>query len=189
MPALTAEHLRIPLTAAAWYWNRRRDTCRALGIDQDELEGIAGLALTEAIANYDLERSPTGEEFYGSYLVQQVRWRINSEVRKRSMVGRFSPASLETELSQDLTLADTLASPDDRLATVEARELATLLLARLSPAERETVRCVWMEGHDMARAGQYLGLTYQAVAHRLDRVRERLARVPQFRRWARETMR
>jgi RNA polymerase sigma factor (sigma-70 family) len=191
MPALTEAHLRIPLTAAKWFLRKRPYVCRVLNLDLEELTNIGNLALALSVANWDESRSPGGAVHYGSYLVQQVRWRLRNEVVRLFGKGRNPRrrhASLDAEIGDDFKLADTLSRPDSSLASVEVRETARLLLASLSPEDQEIARLVWMQDMTLKDAARVVGRSQQTLSSRLTKIRYRMQKLPSMEKWRQEVL-
>lgn len=178
----TPRQLLIPrVTASKVLRIRGRAWLAFLGIDRDELEGIAWLALVEAARNWNPAKWPTGQEGYSNYLVTQVIWRVNHELTARSAAKRV-PAATQALVSLDAPagrskergLVEALAMQPPAAASFESEEWTAAVLSRLPEGERECVRLVWIEGRTMAAAGQIVGITQQGVDCRLQRARERL---------------
>jgi RNA polymerase sigma factor (sigma-70 family) len=184
---LTPEHMNIPAAAAREAWRICAPTCRALGLEIDELEGVAALALWRAVLAYDPTRSHDGEDGFSVYLVQRARWGIQTEITRRNSVSR-RPAgvglvSLDNALDEsgELTGAALVSWEDHSRQDFEEAEQAGEVLRWLSPADREAVQLCYLEGLTMKEAGRRLGVWQEAVRKRLVQARLRARSLNRFR--------
>jgi RNA polymerase sigma factor (sigma-70 family) len=184
---LTAAHMNIPAAAAREAWRICAPTCRALGLEIDELEGVAALALWRAVLAYDPTRSHDGEDGFSVYLVQRAKWGIMVEIKHRSHPLRrpqgVGVVSLSDPLDEggELTGAALVSRDDHARREFEDAEQVGEVLRWLLPADREAVRLCYLEGLTMKEAGRRLGVCQEAVRKRLVQARLRARSLNRFR--------
>lgn len=171
---IVAQHLHIADKTARYWWIRRRGHLQWLGVDREELGGMAALAFAEAVANWDIEKSPGGLDGLGPYLVQQTRWRLGNAIDRLSNAGRapegYGRVSLHAEVDEDGSpLADLLGEEDADLAQVERRDLAQSMLRRLDPIDRACVHLVVGQGLTLLEASKQVGMGQERVRQRVYR--------------------
>jgi DNA-directed RNA polymerase specialized sigma24 family protein len=171
---IVAQHLHIADLTAGWAWVRRRERLRQLGIDREELGGMAALAFAEAASKWDAFRPHNGDAGLGPYLVQQTRWKLSNAIKRLTQAGRApeegSLVSLYTPLNEeDGSLADLVGEEDDNLERLEREDLLARVTQHVDPVDLECLRLAI--GYD---------LTFKVTAERMrmshTRVQQRVAR-------------
>jgi RNA polymerase sigma factor (sigma-70 family) len=145
-------------------------------VDPEDLAQAGYVGLIEAARTYDETKG-----MFSTWAVVYIR----NEIRAALGLLQRSPGpgqgllSLDAEIGEGITLADTLEAPDDIEEEVDHTELVRVVretVAALPAPQNELVRLHDLRGRNLSAAGRACGLTASAANSAYVRARENLYR-------------
>ena len=161
--------------AARWVraWKQNRPD-----LEFDDLYQCGYIALCGAVETYKTDQGMSFIGWLAFYLktafAQEIGCRTSRQQRERQtlVLSLDAPVSADTE---EITLGDAVADPEDQYADVEMdlyhEQLKAIMgeaVSRLPPNEREAIRLRYYDELTIADAGQAIGISYNEMYRRVN---------------------
>ena len=178
---MTKEQEALVTNNAGLAYHIARNKYRCCGIETEDVEGIALLALVKAAKTFNPGKGISFCTYAGACIDNAILMELR---RRRCREGRVSLTSLQEVICKNGEhvgiLADVIADPRDGHKQVEDREFLKQLMRSgiFSDRDKLILKLVFLDGCGQTRVGKYVGVS-QSYVSRLIRVASEQAR-----RWA-----